>query len=220
MSVASVICLAFLILPIPIGIFWVWIYRNRRTLNLPDWLSGILAQGIISGHKVNRGQAQDTDYAFIIIATVISVLIIVLSCYLLISLSSAYPASPETISYQESYSLPIPERTRRATPMPAPAMSNNSSEELSSSASQSTEYAQISCAEKIYKVNLRRTPGYINKDDSVDSIYEVPCGESVELLGDTEYVDGLNWWKVSWNGYTGWIADHTGSGRTILIFNR
>jgi hypothetical protein len=29
--------------------------------------------------------------------------------------------------------------------------------------------------------------------------------------------DGRN---VSWNRYEGWVADHTGSGRTILIFDQ
>lgn len=82
-----------------------------------------------------------------------------------------------------------------------------------------TTFAEISCANKLYKVNLRRTPGYTNKDNSYDSLYEVPCGETVELLGDTEQADGLTWWHVEWNGYIGWIADHTASGKTILIFN-
>lgn len=79
-------------------------------------------------------------------------------------------------------------------------------------------YALISCAE-IHKANLRRTPGYIGKDDNTDSLYEIPCGEIVTLLGQNQKVDGLIWWKVSWKGYTGWIADHTGSGKVILDFD-
>jgi hypothetical protein len=79
--------------------------------------------------------------------------------------------------------------------------------------------AIISCADKIYKVNLRRTPGYKNKDESTDSLYEIPCVEYVELLGDKKQVDELTWWKIRWNDYTGWVADHTASGKTILIFN-
>jgi len=82
----------------------------------------------------------------------------------------------------------------------------------------SSKYAKVSCAQ-IYNVNLRRTPGYVGKDNSTDSIYEVPCGETVELLGPTQHVDSLTWWKVSWNGYTGWIADHTASGKIIIDFN-
>lgn len=81
----------------------------------------------------------------------------------------------------------------------------------------SKRYAEISCAE-IHKVNLRRTPGYVGKNDN-DSLYEIPCGEFVELVGQTQKVDGLTWWNVYWNGYTGWVADHTGSGKVILDFN-
>lgn len=78
-------------------------------------------------------------------------------------------------------------------------------------------FAEISCEGGILKVNLRRTPGYLNKDDS-DLIAGINCGQLVELLGETQIVDGLTWWKVSWNGYIGWVADHTGSGLKILIF--
>lgn len=98
---------------------------------------------------------------------------------------------------------PKPRPTNTLRPQPA-TVNNN--------------YAEISCAE-IHKVNLRRTPGYIGKDDDEDSLYEVPCGEIVELLGPSQKVDGLTWWKISWNGYIGWIADHTGSGKVILDFD-
>ena len=113
--------------------------------------------------------------------------------------------------------------TQRAisTPRPRPTATKkttSSSNNSQSSAQQTKEYAEISCAD-IYYVNLRRTPGYSGKDDSVDSIYEVPCGELMELLGPTEKADGLTWWKVSWRGYTGWVADHTGRGKIILDFN-
>lgn len=45
-------------------------------MRLPDWLSGILAQGIISGHAIQSGKAKDEDYGFIIIATIVLVLVI------------------------------------------------------------------------------------------------------------------------------------------------
>jgi len=80
------------------------------------------------------------------------------------------------------------------------------------------EQAEISCANRIYFVNLRRTPG-ISSNDPNNFIFEIPCGEIVELVGESRNVDGLTWWKVSWNGYTGWIADHTQSGKQILIFD-
>jgi hypothetical protein len=80
-------------------------------------------------------------------------------------------------------------------------------------------FASISCENGITQVNLRRTPGYTNKNDAQDVIYKIDCGARVEILGESRHADGLTWWNVSWNGYTGWLADHTGSGREILIFN-
>lgn len=82
----SLLCCSFIVLPIPLGFFWVYIYRNRREFDLPDWLSGILAQGIISGHNIDRGTAKEDDYAFIIIATFVSVLTIFCSSVFCLSL--------------------------------------------------------------------------------------------------------------------------------------
>ncbi len=75
----------------------------------------------------------------------------------------------------------------------------------------------ISCAEDITQASLRESPGYSNKDDTKDILYKVDCGETLQLLGESQPADGLTWWKVSWNSYTGWMADHTASGRTILL---
>ena len=83
----------------------------------------------------------------------------------------------------------------------------------------SNSFATISCANDITQASLRSSPGYLNKDDTVDVIYKIDCGQTVELLGGSQYSDGLTWWKVSWNGYSGWMADHTTSGRIILVFN-
>jgi len=80
--------------------------------------------------------------------------------------------------------------------------------------------ATISCDAGLTQASLRRSPGYINKDDSTDIIYKVDCGQTVMILGATQKADDLIWWKVYWNGYTGWMADHTGKGRIILIFNQ
>lgn len=77
--------------------------------------------------------------------------------------------------------------------------------------------AQVSC-EEISKVNLRKSPGYANKNDNKDVIVEIPCGESLNLQLETRFADELTWWKVSWKSYEGWVSDHTGSGKTILTF--
>lgn len=84
-------------------------------------------------------------------------------------------------------------------------------------ATESNNWATISC--DVPQVSLRRSPGYIEKDD-FDVIVKIDCGQKVELLGENQEADSLTWWRVSWNGYVGWMADHTGSGKVILIFNQ
>ncbi|MGB8984014.1 MAG: SH3 domain-containing protein [Anaerolineales bacterium] len=73
-------------------------------------------------------------------------------------------------------------------------------------------------SDEVTEVNLRSTPGYSNKNDAHDVITKIPSSESVEILDGPFSADGLNWWLVSWEGFEGYIADHTGNGRTILIF--
>ena len=63
---------------------------------------------------------------------------------------------------------------------------------------------------------MKRTPGYLGKNDSADVLVKIPSGELVEIIGDSDQKDGLTWWNITWNGYVGWIADHTASGREIL----
>jgi hypothetical protein len=82
----SWLCCGFIVLPIPIGIVWFWIYKNRRSLGLPDWFSGILAQGIISGHKISQGEASEDDYLFIILATIVTTFLTMLVLHLILAL--------------------------------------------------------------------------------------------------------------------------------------
>jgi hypothetical protein len=79
-----------------------------------------------------------------------------------------------------------------------------------------TRYATIS--NEVYKVSLRKTPGFQGKTKSEDVIAEVSQGERVTVISGPTVEDGLNWWRVEWKGYTGWIAEKTISGKKILIF--
>lgn len=79
--------------------------------------------------------------------------------------------------------------------------------------------ARISCEDGIIRAALRRSPGYVTKDDEVDVLEEIPCGETVILIGPTRRADNITWWNAIWNGTQGWIAQNTGSGRKILIFD-
>jgi hypothetical protein len=81
----------------------------------------------------------------------------------------------------------------------------------------SRQYAKISS--QVVEVNLRATPGYLGKNDLTDVLVKIPSGELVEIIGGSEDKDSLTWWKITWNGYIGWIADHTASGRVIMDFD-
>jgi hypothetical protein len=81
---------------------------------------------------------------------------------------------------------------------------------------QTIKRAEISCQNEIFFVSLRSTPGI----DPANKIVEIPCGETVDLLGPSQEANGLTWWNVSWNGYEGWIADHTQSGKVVLLFDQ
>jgi hypothetical protein len=64
-------------------------------------------------------------------------------------------------------------------------------------------------------VNLRKTPGYLNKPAS-DRIGLVPAGDTVTILGGPTEMDGLIWWLVDWQGQVGWMAETRASGGRIL----
>jgi hypothetical protein len=69
------------------------VYRTRRVLGLPDWLSGILAQGIISGHSIRTGKATDKDYVFIIVVPTVLVLILFSTIYSFTAQTTTYTVS-------------------------------------------------------------------------------------------------------------------------------
>ncbi len=109
--------------------------------------------------------------------------------------------------------VPSAPTKQAATPRPAPTATSAPANVVSTSHS-----ASVSCADRLYFVRLRRSPGYNNKDEVLDTVAEVPCGEFLEILDGPTQKDNLNWYEVSWNGLTGWMADHTSTGKVVLIF--
>lgn len=95
---------------------------------------------------------------------------------------------------------------------------DSSSGTTSSGTTDTTQATQAQISNEIYFVALRKTPGFSNKINETDILASVPAGAIVQILGGPEQADGENWWNVSWNGITGWMADHTSSGKTIMIF--
>lgn len=94
----------------------------------------------------------------------------------------------------------------------------NSCESSSSLPVNPSQPTQAQISNEVYFAALRQSPGYSNKNNDIDLLANVPAGATVQILGGPEQADGLDWWNVSWNGVTGWMADHTSSGKTILIF--
>ena len=65
-------------------------------------------------------------------------------------------------------------------------------------------------------VRMRWSPGYVDKDDTLDSIHYMQTGDKVMIRGGPEIKDGLCWWVVEHQGYRGWTADHSREGRLLL----
>jgi hypothetical protein len=96
------LCCGIVLLPVILGYLWILVYRYRRDLGLPDWLSGILAQGVISGHKIHRGNAKDEDFLFIIGVTAISILVIMCPCVLLVPTKLRQITLSSTVNWQST----------------------------------------------------------------------------------------------------------------------
>ena len=64
-------------------------------------------------------------------------------------------------------------------------------------------------------VNLRRTPGYLNKPAS-DRLTLVPAEAALTIIAGPALVDGLTWWTVRWQDQEGWMAEKRASGGPIL----
>lgn len=65
------------------------------------------------------------------------------------------------------------------------------------------------------RVNLRRTPGHLGKG-SDDILVQLAAGDAVVIQGESTVVDNLTWWRVTWQGLDGWVAEATASGVQIL----
>jgi hypothetical protein len=64
-------------------------------------------------------------------------------------------------------------------------------------------------------VNLRQTPGFQNKPAN-DVIAAVPSGQDGSIVDGPVEADGLTWWLVRFGDRTGWMAERSSSGVTLL----
>jgi hypothetical protein len=65
---------------------------------------------------------------------------------------------------------------------------------------------------------MRASPGYRNKDNSVDTLGYVGYGHRLWVLSGPQMADGLCWWRVRDEscGNEGWVADHAQGGLGLL----
>ena len=66
-------------------------------------------------------------------------------------------------------------------------------------------------------VRVRRSPGYVDKIDVLDSIHYMQTGDKVLVKGGPEMKDGLCWWVIEHAGFEGWTADHSREGLLLLV---
>lgn len=83
-----------------------------------------------------------------------------------------------------------------------------------------TPSGQFSIGERVRivatsRVRLRRTAGF--RDKAAGDILATMLPDSVLIvLGGPKNVDGLTWWKVDYEGTTGWVAESTSNGVRLL----
>ena len=65
------------------------------------------------------------------------------------------------------------------------------------------------------RVNVRATPGHLGKSDG-DVLAQLEPGGAMIILGETAPANNLTWWRVSYQGVEGWVAEATASGVQIL----
>ncbi len=64
-------------------------------------------------------------------------------------------------------------------------------------------------------VNLRRSPGYLNKPAG-DVLGVITRGATVEIIGGPQQADNLTWWQVRAGEREGWMAQTRANGDALL----
>ena len=66
------------------------------------------------------------------------------------------------------------------------------------------------------QVRMRHSPGYVDKNDAVDSKHYLQTGDQVTVMNGPEIKDDLCWWYIQHQQWQGWTADHSHQGRLLL----
>jgi murein DD-endopeptidase MepM/ murein hydrolase activator NlpD len=65
-------------------------------------------------------------------------------------------------------------------------------------------------------VNVRKTPGYMNKPED-DILIRIVPGDAVEVTDGPVLVQDLKWYLVRYKEYTGWAAESGVNGKRLLV---
>jgi hypothetical protein len=66
------------------------------------------------------------------------------------------------------------------------------------------------------QVRMRYSPGYVSKNDVVDTKHYLQMGDQVTVMSGPEINDELCWWYIQHQQWEGWTADHSHQGRLLL----
>jgi serine/threonine protein kinase len=65
-------------------------------------------------------------------------------------------------------------------------------------------------------LSVRKSPGYLLKNDEVDIIASFPIDAVTRVVGGPEYADDGVWWEIDYQGIQGWVAESSQSkGRAL-----
>lgn len=74
----------------------------------------------------------------------------------------------------------------------------------------------ISVSDRV-AVNCRREPGHKGKTGwQDDTVFEVPPGSKLQVVGPSTTRDRLTWWPVTIGGVDCWMAESSQRGETLL----
>lgn len=131
------------------------------------------------------------------VATAIIGLVIIVFCYILLS-------KGVSVTYQG------------ATASQEPTQINNTVPDHLNTVPNHLDIGGFGCiTNNVIEVNLRYTPGYLNKPGN-DVITRISSGSVIEITGGPEQFDGLIWWYVLWDGHEGWVAEYSASNLLLI----
>jgi hypothetical protein len=181
--------------------------EEKQPDNIPYGEPVIIRKPDTGGNKGGRNSAGP----FVFIAALMAVLAVLIFW-------------PESSSPTSSTVPPEIRLTPTTSPVPtyAPGIPTPTSSILVSGASS----VSVGCAANITvgasafalhdSVRVRRTPGYVGKNDATDTVLFLYKADIVDVRGGPQEADGLCWWHVEYGGVEGWTADHSSEGLQLL----